>query len=64
MSPRKKFIKTVTFKRLAGYSWDAMQLASSHDPDLLKAIRNLDSQVELLERRLDRLGAPQYRRVK
>jgi hypothetical protein len=56
-TPRANFIVTVDIKKLAGYSWDAMQLASKHDPDLL-------ARIEIIERQLQRLGAPQYRRVK
>lgn len=33
---------------------EALRLASSHDPDLLRRI-------EVLERQVSRLGAPQYR---
>jgi hypothetical protein len=53
-SPRAKFIRTVDHKRLAGYAWDAMKLASHHDPDLVERI-------DIIERQLERLGAPQYR---
>jgi hypothetical protein len=38
-SPRAKFIENVDLKRLAGFAWDAMQLASRHDPDLEKRIQ-------------------------
>src|ERR1700734_1549088 len=37
-SPRAKFIETASMKRLKGFAWDAMQLASTHDPDLLLRI--------------------------
>lgn len=63
-SPRSKFLSKFDDHKLAAVVWDVMQQASSHDPDLLKAIRNLDSQVAVLERRLDRIGAPKYRRVR
>lgn len=63
MSPRAKFVKDVTPKRLAGYSWDAMQLASTHDPDHAKELKELRMRIEVMERQLERLGAPQYRRV-
>ena len=49
-SPRMKFIETITLAKLAGYAWDAMTLASTHDPDLLKRIKQLEkSQDELLK---------------
>lgn len=41
-SPRAKFIENVDLKRLAGFAWDAMQLASRHDPDLEKRIQLLE----------------------
>jgi hypothetical protein len=40
-SPRAKFISEVGLKKLAGYAWDAMQLASSHDPDHAKELKLL-----------------------
>lgn len=55
--PRARFIETADVKKVAATAWDAMQLASSHDPDLLLRI-------EVLEHQMKRLGAPQYRRVK
>ena len=49
-SPRMKFIETITLAKLAGYAWDAMTLASTHDPDLLKRIEQLEkTQDELLK---------------
>lgn len=54
LSPRANFIKTVDFERLAGYAWDAMQLASTHDPDL-------ETRISILERQVERIGAPKYR---
>ena len=49
-SPRVKFIQTITLQKLAGYAWDAMTLASTHDPDLVKRIKQLEkTQDELLE---------------
>jgi hypothetical protein len=69
-SPRSKFLSKFDDHRLAAVVWDVMIQASNHDPDLLKAIRNLDRQIEklysrmeLVEHRLDRIGAPQYRKV-
>ena len=49
-SPRSKFIETITLAKLAGYAWDAMTLASTHDPDLVKRIKQLEkTQDELLK---------------
>jgi hypothetical protein len=74
MTPRKKFIadccKTGGIRKLAGWAWDAMMLASSHDPEhareliaLNRELNELTSRVCVIERQLKRIGAPQYRRV-
>lgn len=74
-SPRAKFIESVNLKKLAGHSWDAMKLASTHDPDLRQAIietekkledwvKQLWREIDILKRQMERLGAPQYRVVK
>jgi hypothetical protein len=47
---RKEFAK-VTRRANA-----ALKLASTHDPDLL-------SRIEVLERQMERIGAPQYRKI-
>jgi len=49
-------IKRAEWNKLVRYSKDCMRLASTHDPDLLKRI-------EVLERQMQRIGAPQYRLV-
>lgn len=54
-SPRKKFIEQAA--HVAAYAWDAMELASTHDPDH-------ERRLEILERQMERIGAPQYRLVK
>jgi hypothetical protein len=43
MTPRAKFIAEASKnpKKLAAYAWDAMQLASTHDPDHAKEIAGL-----------------------
>jgi hypothetical protein len=43
MIPRAKFIRDASkdTKRLAGYAWDAMQQASSHDPEHSKELQEL-----------------------
>jgi hypothetical protein len=63
-SPRSKFLEKFDDHRLAAVVWDLMELATTHDPDHAKELRNLHSRLELAERRLDRIGAPQYRRIK
>lgn len=42
-SPRAKFIAEIDLQRLAGYAWDAMSLASSHDPDHAKQLEKLEA---------------------
>jgi hypothetical protein len=43
MTPRAKFIKEASKnpKKLAAWAWDAMMLASSHDPDHSKDLAAL-----------------------
>lgn len=55
---------------MAAWTWDAMMMASSHDPDharelkaLNKELNELTTRVAILERQMERIGAPQYRRV-
>jgi hypothetical protein len=78
LTPRAKFIATVSQEKLAAYAWEAMRLASTHDPDHDKLIRHslkeirilgcdfqkLESRIQILERQIERIGAPQYRRIK
>ena len=55
LSPRAKFINTASLQKLAAYAWDAMQLASSHDPDHAKELNHLSNliyaEVKLADRR-------------
>lgn len=55
-SPRTKFIEEASKdpKKLAAWAWDAMMLASSRDPEH-------EQRLAIIERQLQRLGAPQYR---
>jgi hypothetical protein len=52
MSPRKKFIEKFSNefvdKRFVGYVFDAMQLASTHDPDHAQEIRRHDRWINRL----------------
>lgn len=45
------------FKKLQKTANEALRLASKHDPDL-------ERRIVILERQMERLDAPQYRRVK
>lgn len=42
MTTRATFIANADLKKLAAYAWDAMQLASSHDPDHAKQLEKLE----------------------
>ena len=82
LSPRANFIATFDLKKLAGYVWDAMMLASTHDPDHSEYLDKLNdliyaevklqdrrfsdtcTRLSIVERQLERLGAPQYRVVR
>lgn len=46
MTPRATFINDVTFAELAAYAWDAMQLASSHDPEHARELKHLASLIQ------------------
>lgn len=57
-------IKSVTraeFNALKTAAYAALELAMKHDPDHAKQLRDLGLQVGILERQMERLGAPQYR---
>jgi hypothetical protein len=79
MTPRAKFIKHASQRHIAQKAWDALMMASTHDPDLVKDIKRLEDliyaevklqdrrfadicgRLSIIERQLQRLGAPQYR---
>jgi hypothetical protein len=61
---RAKFIATADEKKLRGWAWDAMMLASTHDPDHAKELRAITDRLNIIERQLERIGAPQYRKVR
>jgi len=63
-SPRAKFIAKAQDKELAAFVWDIGQLAMHHDPEHAKELEALDNRVAVLERQVERLGAPQYRTIK
>ena len=62
-SLRAKFIASKDIKEIAAHAWDALTLASTHDPDHAKKLRELESRIEVLERQMERIGAPQYRTI-
>lgn len=64
LSPRARFIKLADGLEVKRCVWDALMLASSHDPDHAKELRDLRIRIEVLERQMERIGAPQYRLVR
>ena len=52
----RKPITRAEYNKLVKQVAEALRLASRHDPDH-------ESRLDLVEHRLDRIGAPQYRRV-
>jgi hypothetical protein len=74
----RKPITRAEWNKLVRYSKDCMNLASTHDPDHAVEIRRLfrwserlfgrvlklEDRLEVTERQLQRLGAPQYRKIK
>jgi hypothetical protein len=81
-SLRSKFIEEQNIKSIAAHSWDAMMLASSHDPEHEAALARLENliyaevklcdrrftdtcgRLSIIERQLERMGAPQYRTIR
>ena len=64
MTPRAKFIAEASKnpKKLAAWAWDAMMLASSHDPDHAKELASIHKELVLdfdriidVQRRLTRV---------
>ncbi len=65
---RAKFMAKANQKDIAARAWDAMIMASTHDPDhsleikcLKRDVNIIFSKLETIDRQLERLGAPQYR---
>jgi hypothetical protein len=68
-------IKPITRKEFARHERmirEALRLASTHDPDLVREIKDharwlvqlgteLGNRLDVVERQLERIGAPQYR---
>lgn len=64
MSHRRRFINTATLADVAAHSWAAMDLACHHDPEHEKDIKQLRDELDIVKRQLERIGAPQYRKVR
>jgi len=64
MTPRAKFIASRDEKTLRGWVWDAMMIASTHDPVHAKELKSITDRLDVIERQLQRIGAPQYRKVR
>jgi hypothetical protein len=70
MTPREKFIKYASHRHIAKKAWDAMMMASTHDPDhaqklkcMMRDVNIIFDKLHVIERQIERLGAPQYRKV-
>jgi hypothetical protein len=75
-----QFVSIKEFKELQKIAKEALRLASRHDPDIMKMLERLIKHVnrevgvaqdlplchriDILERQMKRIGAPQYRKVK
>lgn len=55
MSARAKFIEHANRKQVAAKSWDAMMMASSHDPDHAKELKRLGVEIRRALRWCERL---------
>jgi len=75
LTPRAKFIATADEKRIKQLLWDVAEQASNHDPEhhewltdiskcLNKDLPKIDNRLDIIERQLERIGAPQYRKVR
>ena len=75
LTPRQNFIENSSWRDVRAKAWDALMMASSHDPDhhkwltqitnvLNKDLKEIESRLDIIEHQLRRIGAPQYRRVK
>ena len=64
LTPRAEFVKHASLARVRRRAWDAMAMASSHDPDHAKELLELRSRIEVLEREMERIGAPLYRTIR
>jgi hypothetical protein len=59
-----KPIGTMQFKKLEKVAREALRLASSHDPDQAHELKSLRLRLEIVERQLVRMQAPQYRVIR
>ena len=59
LTPRADFILNAPTEAIAKRAWDAMIMASTHDPDHQKEINKLNKRVERLERLIEDLQRPE-----
>jgi hypothetical protein len=52
------------FKKLEKIAKEALRLASSHDPDHAQDLKSLRLRLDIVDRQLQRMCAPQYRVVR
>jgi hypothetical protein len=58
-----KPIGTMQFKKVERTARQALLLASNHDPDHEQQLKSLRLRLDIVERQLQRMCAPQYRVV-
>lgn len=56
-----KPITRAEFNALKAVAYSVLGMVIKHDPDHAKQLRDLERRVGILERQMERLGAPQYR---
>ena len=75
LTPCADFIKNADEKRIRTIVWNTMIQASSHDPEhhkwltditnvLNNDLKEIETRLDIIERQLERIGAPQYRKIK
>ena len=72
-TPRAKFVEKADLKKVAAWAYDAMQMASSHDPflfgthfrasEIIPLLLDSLEPIEILERHMQRLGAPEQTKI-
>ena len=75
LTPRANFVLNAPVAHIAARAWDALMLASSHDPDhhswlkelekiMNRDLQRIEDRLDIVEHQLRRIGAPQYRRAR
>ena len=59
-----KPVGTMQFKKLEKVAKEALRLASSHDPDHAHDLKSLRLRLDIVERQLQRMNAPQFRVIR